>query len=390
MFQVKLKTGGKPQQGKDSIESDVINVKDARKSCVSGGERNRAVLVVPILEKRFKIIVDTTTSSSQKREGGVEEEGSTDSPVGFIRKDSFLNETYSRIISICKAAFQLDEISMNENHFIRESMEGQHNQNLIKNKNKSPWNGVRSLLICAPEGGGKTFLLGEIEQSLRILRENPDLRSDSEFVILKLSAKNCGNQLLSPASVPSSSHDVKSEDRNVLRPYLYHVLQSMNTSQISPIIEGILKSENPVKMVLLIDDLDILFLPFMRDDGEGDDQMNVNDKDVPSVRAAYLLRQLLSAIAVPEHRFDQIIVIGATRLPPSSLPRSHTGADSHYNLSNLVSLTVPSLNIFPPSLPFSPLPSPPHPPSSSLFIPFTSPSSLFLPCPSVCCLNPIQ
>jgi hypothetical protein len=319
MFQVKLKTGGKPQQERTPFGRELI---DVDRCCAAGEERNRTVLVVPLLEKKFKIIIDSATSSTQKKRGGMEKRGDrSDSLDGFIGKFSFLNVPYSRIISVCKAAFQLD--LMNESTFTQKAMESHCHRGEINDK--SHWNGVRSLLICAPEGSGKTFLLDEIEHSLQILSENSDMMLDSEFIVLKLSAKNCGNQSLSPSSVPSSSQYAKLKDRNVARSYLHHVVQSMITSQISPITEEKIRSGESMKIVLLIDDLDILFLPFMRDDGEGDNQVNVNDKDTSSVRAAYLLRQLLSTIAVPEHSFDQIIVIGATRLSSSSLPRSHSG-----------------------------------------------------------------
>jgi hypothetical protein len=317
MFQVKLK---KSQQARTPFGRELI---DVDRCCATGEERNRAVLVVPLLEKKFKIIIDSTTSSTQKKRGGMERRGDrSDSVIGSIGTASFLNVPYSRIISVCKAAFQLD--LMNESIFTQKAVESRCHQGEMNHK--SHWNGVRSLLICAPEGSGKSFLLDEIEHSLRVFRENSDMMLDSEFIVLKLSAKNCGNQSLSPASVLSSSQFEESKDRNLARSYLHHAVQSMITSQISPIIEEKIRSVESMKMVLLIDDLDILFLPFMRDDGESDDQVNVNDKDTASVRAAYLLRQLLSTIAMPEHSLDQIIVIGATRLSSSSLPRSHTGA----------------------------------------------------------------
>jgi hypothetical protein len=329
MFQVKLKTGGKSQQARTPFGRELLNATDVERCCATGEEINRAVLVVPILEKKFKIIVDCATSSTQKKGGGIGRGvDRTDSLVGLIGEDSFLNVPFSRIITICKATFHLDQSLMNESNFTQSTTKSQcHQDEIIK---KSHWNGVRSLLICAPEGSGKTFLLDEIEQSLRVLRENSDMILDSELVILKLSAKNCGNQSSHPASVPSSSQHAESTDRNVVRSFLYRVVQSMAISRISPIIEEKIASEESLKIALLIDDLDILFLPFMRDDGEGDDEANVNDKDTASVRAAYLLRQLLSAIAVPGHGFDQIIVIGATRFSASNLPRSHSGACNLY------------------------------------------------------------
>lgn len=337
MFQVKFKTARKSQLQNTPTETNSLDSIDGSRCCASNGVRNRAVRVGPIFEKKFKVLVlvDSTAPPSQKRTkvkrgGGIEGEGNLDhSPAGFARKQSFLTAPYNRIISICKAAFQLHEALNIGKNWKKESITIQEQQGENASDDKGQWKGVKSLLICAPEGAGKTFLLGEIEQSLRILGGNPDFNSTPEFVVLRLSAKNCGRQSLPPSAsfqVPSLSTFGELKGRNVARSYLCQAVHNMTTADVSPDIEEKMRGEAPLRIVLLIDDLDILFLPFMRDDGEGDDQVDAGDKDTASARTAYSLRQLLSAITIPNHDYDQIIVIGATRFPPASLPRSHLGS----------------------------------------------------------------
>ena len=70
------------------------------------------------------------------------------------------NDTYQRIMLICKATLQLND------------------------KNNLKWVGIHSLIVTAHEGAGKTYLLNKVENSLNKIKNadsNPNINLNTNF-----------------------------------------------------------------------------------------------------------------------------------------------------------------------------------------------------------------
>lgn len=290
----------------------------------------------------------------------------------------FLLTSYNKIIAICKAILQYNNGAvMKNNNKYKENDDKNYDNNNDKNRNShddnenncdnqyNSWVGVRSLLITAHEGAGKSYLLDKIEDSLLSTFCRRNEYCDRNIMILKLSSKNCESKTLfsatststtfssfmasSSSSVPNqtNSSDVHygNNDRNnfnnndsnkdfqMRRNTRFHLHQFVKLLQTE-------KQENKntdftqtgirtaLNIILLIDDLDSLLLPFVKDDNNnisdnGDD--NDYDKNSVCAIAAFHLRKLLILLAMPNNDCDRIAIIGATRLSPASLPCANVG-----------------------------------------------------------------
>ena len=249
---------------------------------------------------------------------------------------SFLKVAYEKTIGICNAAFQYNNNKFSAksvSQHLRSYKDENENENSINKKNESlVWNGVHSLLICAPEGAGKSFLLSQIENYFLKMNnsftENEKLKS--ETVVLKLSGKYCDHPPIS-SSTSSSELDLlppynpTDGPNKRVRHHLSQCIQMMKTSDISANFD--LKSMEIgeiLRVVLLIDDLDNILLQFNANEDDDSNEGRA-EKGLSSELAAFHLRQLLSLLAIPNNGFDQIIVIGVTRISATSLPRCHIG-----------------------------------------------------------------
>ena len=315
--------------------------------------------------------------------------------LNFIDIDSsvpfFLKSSYHRVITICKKILEYDdEIEKTINDCIheernrkkvtkfedfstlrdlnssKENIQGLHGR---KNRNTS-WCGVRSLLISGHEGAGKSYLLNRIERALQSTGDIKNKSSYRNVLILKLSGKKCGYKTISPStsastsSFPSfnfssSSPLSASEYHNKNGDYI-NEKQSQNDERnykkkketrfhLQNFIQ-LLKSENQrhenfftnyriekkLNVILLIDDLDSLLLPFVKNENDDIGSYGNDDGDKASVctTAAFHLRQLLILLAIPDNNdgddHDQIAIIGATSLSPVALPRANVGTSIFY------------------------------------------------------------
>ena len=282
---------------------------------------------------------------------------------------SFLKVVYEKVINICNAAFQYSIEGYNctsktPQHQHQRQHQHQHilscenkNENGAtnsygnnneyknstkkrnKNENKIPvWNGVHSLLICAPEGAGKSYLLTKIEnyflKTNHLIAENENLKS--EIIVLKLSGKFCDHPPL-----PSSTFDLDllptfhaSDGFNKrVRHHLFQCIQIMKTDDISTNIDlKSMEEQEILRVVLLINDLDTILLQFNSNDDDDASGVGADSgKGMSTEIAAFHLRQLITLLAIPNNGNDQIIVVGATRISSSSLPRCHIG-DLPFNM----------------------------------------------------------
>ena len=274
---------------------------------------------------------------------------------------SFLKVVYEKVINVCKAAFQYNIEGYDRTSNIHQHQHQHQHQHILscenenkndtrnsninddenknstkkqnKNENKIPvWNGVHSLLICAPEGAGKSYFLTIIEnyflRTNRLVAENENLKS--AVMVLKLTGKFCDHPAL-----PSSTFDLDllptsnaSESFNKrVRHHLFQCVQLMKTDDFSSSIDlKSMEEQEILKVVLLIDDLDTILLQFnSNDDDDAGGGGAERGKGISTEIAAFHLRQLITLLAIPNNGIDQIIVIGATRISTSSLPRCHIG-----------------------------------------------------------------
>ena len=344
-------------------------------------QRKRAVLYNSTMKQRIKILFPTSSASTRKEHSAVSSQhdrkendasrlhlnsgnmphGNQDDNIVEGKKNddenkksfetsqlSFLKVAYEKTISICNAAFQYNHNNFSSTnsvsqHFRKDKINENKNENENENENENSiikknkndflvWNGVHSLLICAPEGAGKTFFLSQIEnyylQMNNSFTENE--KSKSEIVVLKLSGKYCDH--------PPISSSTSDRDLDLLPPYnpsdgpnkrvrhhLLQCIQMMKTSDINANLDlNSMEIGEILRVVLLIDDLDNILLQFNANEDDDSNEGRA-EKGLSSELAAFHLRQLLSLLAIPNNGFDQIIVIGVTRISATSLPRCHIG-----------------------------------------------------------------
>lgn len=152
----------------------------------------------------------------------------------------------------------------------------------------------------------------------------------SEITVLKLSGKYCDHPPISSAASVSDldllpPYNPSDGLNKRMRHHLLQCIQMMKTSDINANFDfKSMEVGGVLRVVLLIDDLDNILLQF--NSNEDDDSSEGRaEKGLSSELAAFHLRQLLSLLAIPNNGFDQIIIIGATRISASSLPRCHIG-----------------------------------------------------------------
>ena len=301
----------------------------------------------------------------------------------------FLKTSYHRVITICKEILEYgdekeksingcsheasdkEEVSklkdfsaLSDLNCLKENPQSMHGR---KNRNCS-WGGVHSLLITGHEGAGKSYLLNIIEKTLKSSCHIRNKSGHRNIRILNLSAKkseyaalprstsastpsfisfNCTSSSL-PSSLKYSkkigdntneeysyNYERNCRKRKETRFHLQNFIQLLNTEKqrhensfADFLNEGI---EKKLNVILLIDDLDSLLLPYVKNENDNMGSFGDDDGDENSVcaAAAFHLRQLLILLAIPHDNDgdgrDQIAIIGATRLSPVSLPRANVG-----------------------------------------------------------------
>ena len=386
MFQVHLKcrvtsTADSVRQECSIDSTNKENDSSTLKKSSNLTRRKQAVLYNSTMNQRIKILLSTSSASTRKENFAVSSQhnrkktdvsGSVfkseitphrnqdDNTVKGNRNEneksfetsqlSFLKVAYERTISICNAAFQFNHSNFSftdsfSRRFRREDeieIEHEHEHEHEKDSSKSKqnkkellvWNGIHSLLICAPEGAGKSFLFSHIEQYFLKMNdssaENENEKLKSEIIVLKLSGKYCDHPPISSSASASDldllpPYNPSDGPNKRMRHHLIQCVQMMKTSDINTNFDfKSMEVRGVLRVVLLIDDLNNILLQF--NSNEDDDSSEGRaEKGLSSELAAFHLRQLLSLLAIPNNGFDQIIVVGVTRISASSLPRCHIG-----------------------------------------------------------------
>ena len=316
----------------------------------------KAVRFSSVLHSRLRIVTQTTSqrrTSNQSRHAennGFQHTESTlnkniPNSANVVAEHSeslFCDIAYRRIMTVCAACFDPSPKSDNVSDTLlhqggldpsmspcRDEQNIAPHPHTEKGIGSKVWNGVRSLLISAPEGAGKSYLLSEVEHSLGIMNENL-LRNDrGMFQIVTLSAKNCRHHT-SPSSPLESLLSSVNGSLLTFRHHLLKSLQHLDYGNIHYSEEDILNVLIPLRIILIFDDVEHLLSPFLSDNDENEgsgsaDDSGINGSGSPSAIAAFHIRHVLHFISIPKNGFDQIIVIGATRISASMLPRGHLG-----------------------------------------------------------------
>jgi hypothetical protein len=357
-----------------------------------------AVIVVPALETLFKVSLKSSKSSNKLSNNTISNNDMklTDCAVNKIDVDDghpennaentvhlegveksfqkesdcdFLTTAYERIMLISEAVLPMNTRRQNmvfgghsnsvNNSYVGDdlmsSIDNHRNNMIDSSHNNVRWDGVHSILISAHEGAGKSYLLNKIEKSInelkykeQLLRKTQVDNFEGDIRVLRLSGSDCdyrkGSVSGSPSSPSSSSSKTinrvstgsSTSDKESLdvRYHLQWLIQvfAVDREANSKDMFDVHIDRGGIRIVLLIDNLDSILLSSMSDDDQGSD---TNDKESVSATAGYHLRQLLYAIAVPSNNLiDRIMIIGTTRVSPSTLPRAHTGTTTTYHKNN--------------------------------------------------------
>jgi SpoVK/Ycf46/Vps4 family AAA+-type ATPase len=262
----------------------------------------------------------------------------TEKSINKESENDFLTAAYERIILISEAVlsmnYQRQKIGFEDQ--LKMSVDN-HKDNIDISHDKIPWDGVHSILICADEGAGKSYLLNKIEKSIITLRnqgQSMKIQKDGcNIRILRLSGADCDYRKgSSPSSSSSDFNNRVSTDLSTLDKDFFNIRYHLQWLIRLFAVDGEVYNDGlfdtniehgGIRILLLIDDLDSILLS-----STGDEESNDNsDKESLSATAGYHLRQLLYAIAVPSNNLiDRVMIIGTTRASPSTLPRAHTGA----------------------------------------------------------------
>ena len=325
--------------------------------CSKKSSTIRAVRFSSVLHTRVRIIsqaiphsginnksVNTGNNGNNPFEHTVKNVPYTSNVVAEHSESLFCDIAYRRIMTICTACYHpisksnnlSDTLQNDQNNNQNNEQNNALNPNTEKREKSGVWTGFRSLLISAPEGSGKSYLLSEVECSLQIMRENVLRKGGGMFQIVTLSAKNCRHHTSLLNSLDST---VSGMNNSVLifRHHLLKSLQHLNDRNNFYTEEDILNVLIPLRIILILDDVENLLNVFLKDnendnendnDNEGSgsvEDSGINGSGSPSAIAAFHLREVLHFISIPNNGFDQIIVIGATRIAASMLPRGHLG-----------------------------------------------------------------
>ena len=296
----------------------------------------RIIQVTPQLSKYLTVIIPDT----ERKVNDIKGIRVVHSPVyqpSYYCLHGFFSTIYRRITTICNAAV------------LR-----------IPNSSDDSWKGVRSMLISASEGAGKSSLLLEIQQCLRAAVSTSGQEGNIGVQFVCLSGK--GIELRSDRTERlfsnSNQEDIQTtitqstsiRRRMKIRENLQILMQllipqeSSNEGYATSISITNASITTPLRMIVIIDDVDSILAAngstSLEDEAAGD----ASRKGTVCLRAAYHLRQLLHDLSIQKSHdmststnepHDQIIVIGATRMAINILPRSHQGAPEFELILNL-------------------------------------------------------
>jgi DNA polymerase III delta prime subunit len=206
---------------------------------------------------------------------------------------------------------------------------------------------IKSLLLAAPPGGGKTRLLHRVAGAL-----SSTLACDGEeLVVVSCSCTKLSSRAAATDIVHNSSHDGwhmggGKESATILVALLNDCLQMFDISdsvkqQALSVVRGKCNGVIAPPLLLVIDDMEALFKLYpgssMEEDTSGG---GGGDGNASALRSCgFCISKLLSYLAVVEHSSERLFVLGATSFSPSQLPRAHTGCPEYEKCVELPSPT---------------------------------------------------
>ena len=284
----------------------------------------RIIQIAPLLSKKLTVVIPNT----EMKVNDVIVDNSPEYQPSYYCLHGFFSTIYRRITSICNAAV------------LRRP-----------NSSEDSWKGVRSMLISASEGAGKSSLLLEIQKGLQAAVKIAGQEESPGVQIVCLSGK--GIELRYDRSVPllsnTNQEDTKPSSpfqstsarrRMKIRENLQILMQLLQPQEVqnggypTSISTTTASTTTPLRVIVVIDDLDQILAAnggtSLEDEAAGD----AARRGTVCLRAAYHLRQLLHDLSIQQshdissctNENDQIVVIGATRMAINLLPRSHQGA----------------------------------------------------------------
>lgn len=178
---------------------------------------------------------------------------------------------------------------------------------------------TRSFLIDAPSGSGKSYILNNLQESLvssLILGSQPDSLLIAKGCCSKLSTKNW--QVIEKQG---TSHN------DFINNCLLNVLSALDSKFSDYTIEKVKSTITNGQLLILIDDLDMLFRLYIDPDDWTKQQMILPLNDEVSIlkNFGYYLQYLLKELAGDTQNL-RLWIVGTSSVPPTKLPRSAVGA----------------------------------------------------------------
>ena len=279
------------------------------------------------LHTKFKVIAGSnhgSKSSASKSSGSVDAAANVPYVPSTYCQEGFLSGAFGRVMKVIGAV-----VSSN------------------RTGTAGGWKGSRSVLVSAPEGGGKSYFVSEVRRAFR------GSVGAGNMQIVQLSGSGSGLRSgMSDASrtrsaptrsgrggLEESSFTYQQHNRGGVRKYLRVLIQLLQGQGGAEMIDSLSSTESassPLRVLVIIDDLDAILAAAASSSSVDEDltTATVGSGSSTTLEAAYYLGKLLYAIKMtaldtahsPDHVQDQVVVVGCTRLAVNALPRSHQGA----------------------------------------------------------------